>query len=181
MTSLLLVIVVCSSPGIRLVDTSTGRIRLVSDDDEEKPNLDKMTRVQLVEELHRLEDARPGLGGPIAMTVVGAALLFPGAFFGIYGFGLAAAEFGMKASAGTAVGYLLMMGGGVFVLVGLILAIVGVVKLIKRFGARRTHGEEVDALRQRIDTLNTQPPPLPVPPPEANLVVPAPMRTVMTF
>lgn len=194
MTPLVLLSLLCASNPIQLVDNVGGRhIRLVSDDDDApRPTLDSMTREQLSAELRRLEESRPGLGGPIALLSVGVVLVVPGAIFGFLGFALIAAEVGMKAGAGTAVGYLLLAGGGVFVLVGVILAVVGLIKLITRIGARRAHGNEIDAVHQRLEAIDNPPQPvvddpapapapLPPPPPQANLVVPGAMRTLMTF
>ncbi|MBS1151946.1 MAG: hypothetical protein H6Q89_3644 [Myxococcaceae bacterium] len=204
MTGLVLVTLLNLAPGIQLADNvasrhvalSEARFQLVSDDeDAPRPTLDSMTREQLAVELRRLDDTRPGLGGPIAMLSVGVVLAVPGVALGILGLSLVAVEAGMKAGAGTAVGYLVMAGGGVFVLVGTILLIVGVVKLIKRIGARREHTEEVNQIQQRLDTLDQQPAPLPgpppvpppapelaaPPPPQASWVVPGELITLATF
>lgn len=202
MTSLLL-LALNLSPGIQLADNisarnvalSDARIRLVSDDEETRPSLDTMTREQLVAELRRLDETRPSLVGPIVLLSVGVALAVPGYIVlnmlmgGLLG---SAASITTNGSA-VAVMYLAFVGVGVLCIVGIVLVIIGVVKLIKRIIAKGAHNREVDELQNRIDNFQPQQldqppppppalfPPPPPPPAEANLVVPGGLRTVMTF
>lgn len=189
------------SPGIQLADNvaarnvalSDARFRLVSDEeDEARPSLEAMTQAQLTAELRRLDETRPSLVGPIVMLVVGAALAVPG-YIVINILSPTLLTLGTNATMnGTAVllAYLGFIGAGVLCIVGIVLVIIGTVKLIRRILAKKGHSEEVLAVQQRLDTINAQPPavpeappPLPPPPPlappSASLVIP--LRTVMTF
>jgi hypothetical protein len=200
LTGLLLATLVNLSPGIQLADNvgarhvalSGARLPLVfvsDDDDGPRPSIDAMTREQLAVELRRLDENRPSLGGPIALLSVGVALCIPGAAIIIGGLG---AGFGFGSGSVAATVAILVVGfGAVLLTVGVILALVGSIKLASRIGARGAHAEEMDEVRKRIDTLDQTVPPIapqpsdllppPPPPPQANLVVPGPLQTVMTF
>ncbi len=184
MTALLLATLLQFSPGIGLVDNvqarhialSSARFAplLVSEDEGvPRPMFDQLTREQLSAELRRLDETRPGLGGPIATLAVGVALIIPG--LGITAGGL----IGLIASArGTVMGFTtaaaIVLGVGfVMVTVGIILAIVGGITLGLRIKARTLNGREADEIRHRLDIMD--------PVPQANLVIPGPMQTVMTF
>ena len=196
MTALLLATLLNLSPGIQLADNVEARHLALSDarlpllfvsDDEERPSIDAMTREQLAVELRRLDDTRPSLVGPIVLLGVGAALAIPGAVLVITGLPYLAFR------AEALVGALFIFGGGILLTVGVVLALIGGIKLAVRVGARSRHAEETDEVRKRIDTMDqTVPPPPPgpapdamppppPPPPSANLVVPGGMQTVMTF
>ncbi len=197
MTGLLLATLLNLAPGIQLVDNvgarhlalSEARFTplLVSDDDRvPRPTLDQMSREQLAAELRRLDDERPSLGGPIATLVVGVALIVPG--FGITVGGV----IGLIANArgavmGLTTASLILTGiGFAMVTVGIILCIVGGVKLGLRIKDRTLNGREADEIRRRIDAREWgQPQPVPMAPPplpaQSSLVVPGDLQTVMTF
>jgi hypothetical protein len=202
LTGLLLATLLNLSPGIQLADNVEARnvalsearlplLFVMSDDDEDvRPSIDAMTREQLAAELRRLDDTRPGLGGPIALMVVGVALAVPGAGIVLAG---VSAGLGFSGSYGSAVALVFAGFGVALLVVGVILAIVGSIKLVGRISARRAHSADVDEVRKRIDTLDQAPPtappppgpelmpPPPPPPPQANFVMPGAMQTVMTF
>lgn len=193
MLSLVLVSTLHLAPGVRLIDSAAmhPRIRLVRDDEDQRPSLDTMTREQLVREQRRLEDERPGLGGPIAQMAVGYPLLFGG--IGVAFFGVGSLAF--ATSTGVLVGFALIVVGGAMVTVGFILALVGTIRIFTRVSARSANAEAIDEVQQKIDALDQAPlpgmappppsdvvpPPPPPLPPEASFVRPGPMLTVMTF
>jgi hypothetical protein len=199
MTGLLLATLLNLSPGIQLIDNigarnvalSDARFRplLVSEDERTpRPMFEQMTREQLVNELRRIDESRPGLGGPIALLAVGVALIIPGGGVTIAGLiGLIASLRTSAMVAFTTASAIVLGVGVVMVGVGIILAIVGGVSLGVRIKDRALNGREADEVRRRIDALdNGQPLPVPVPsalppPPQANFVVPGAMQTVMTF
>lgn len=186
MTGLLLATLLNLSPGIQLVDGASARhVTLVSDDERTpRPMFEQMSREQLVAELHRIDDARPGLGGPIAVLVVGAALIIPGV--GLTGGGLIALIASRSASsmmvAFTTASAIVLGVGFVMVTVGIILAIAGGVSLGLRIKARSVNGHEADEVRRRLDALdNGQPLPVPSAASQARFVVPGSLQTVLTF
>ncbi len=195
MLSLVLVSALNLAPGITLADNVGSRsadlgarIRFVRDDDDKRPSLDAMTREQLARELKRLEETMPSFGGPIAAMAVGFPLGIAGAVM-VY-FGVAMFE---GASSAVLAGAALVVFGGAMVITGFIIALIGSIKLATRFGARAAHREQIDEVQQKIDAIDQAPvntplpppdeapPPPPPLPPEANLVRPGPMITVMTF
>lgn len=197
MTGLLLAVLLNLSPGIQLADNvsarhvalSQARLPLVFVSDEDvRPSIDAMSREQLAVELRRLEENKPSLVGPIVLLSVGGALAIPGVYILLTGL----SSLGYYSSGFEAFLAVVFVGVGVaFLTAGVILAIVGGIKLATRLVGRGKHLEEVEEVRKRIDALDqTIPvpppppelvPPPPPPPPQANLVIPGAMRTVMTF
>lgn len=185
MTGLILATFLTASPGIQLADTFAGRnIRLV-DDAPASANLDAMTREQLGVELQRLQDARPGLGAPIALLAVGVPLIIGGGVTTVVGIALLITSIATRLpSMGLGlVAATIVLGVGVVMFgVGVVLAIVGGVTLGAKLRARTLNGREQDEVRRRLDTFEF-PAPQPVPPevPQASLFAPTAMQPVFTF
>lgn len=187
MTALLLATLLNASAGISLVDNPGARhVVLVSDD--EKPAKPIDSREGLLTELKRIDDSRPGLGGPVALLAVGVALVIPGLAFSVAGItGLITTT--QLASTMMRVGYIVAGSftgvGAVLIVVGAILATVGGVSLGARIRARSANGKEADEVRRKLDALDTGVP-LPVPAPadpgpQTNFVNPGGMQTVFSF
>src|SRR5687767_2751757 len=134
MTGLLLATLLNLSPGIQLVDNVQGRKVALSEvrfrpifisDDERKarPPFEQLSRDQLVAELHRVENERPGLGGPIAILAVGVALAVPG--LGVTAIGL----IGIFASTQTTTMSMGLIAAGSIIVaaVGFVMVTVGII------------------------------------------------------
>jgi hypothetical protein len=216
LTPLLLLTVLNLAPGIQLADNVAGRhvalsearIRLVSsEEDEGRPSLDSMTREQLAAEMRRLDETRPSLVGPIVLTAVGVGLLTGGyVLLNVFYGGLTGLSVTGNSTA-VLLTYLGFLAVGLVTIAGVVLAIIGSVKLITRIVAKIRHGREVSEVQSRIDEVDRSPPslappppipeplplapvpdvppppplPPPPPPPQANLVIPPAMQLVMTF
>lgn len=191
MTAFLLATLLNLAPGIQLVDNVEARHVVLSDvrlkpifvADEEKsatPVFETMGRDELYAQLKRLEDSRPGLGGPIAALAIGVALVLPGA--GITVAGAVSLIAGLRGVTGmaalTTAGIVLLSLGVVMVVVGAILCTVGGIKLGSHIRERTLNGREADEVRRRIDALGPlQPQPVPM----SRLQTPEVLQTVLTF
>ena len=210
MMCLLLATVLNLSPGISLADNVESRhvalsdirtrLQFVSDDDDKRPSLDAMTREQLAVELRRLDGTRPSLVGPIVLLSLGAAFAIPGAVLMVTSLAAIAVNgtpnFGSSGTSGlsAAIPYFTFIGGAVLATVGVILVLIGGIKLPFRLKARSAHSREVDDVKKQIDVVDKAPvappvvvppadaiPPPPPPPPQANLIVPGQLQTLWAF
>jgi hypothetical protein len=186
MTGLLLATLLNLSPGIQLLDNAGARhVTLVSEDERSpRPLFEQMSREQLLAELHRIDGARPGLGGPIAVLAVGVALIVPGVAVTAGGLiGLIASRSGSSMVLAFTTASAIILGVGfVMVTVGIILAIAGGVSLGLRIKARSVNGHEADEVRRRLEALdNGQPLPVPTAASQASFIVPGSLQTVFTF
>lgn len=136
---------------------------------------------ELRDEYRRLDESRPGIGGKIAMLVIGGVLDIAGASFLLYG---------LTALAYTGSSFLIVIPIIMFVLaaiclaVGIPLTIVGAVGLGKNLKERREIGEQMEAIDAQIKQLEAAPPPPPPPSSVENIektFQKVPMTTVMTF
>ncbi|MBK7860365.1 MAG: hypothetical protein IPJ65_17485 [Archangiaceae bacterium] len=109
----------------------------------------QMTRPELQLELKQLEDNRPGIGGPIAMTCVGAGLAAYGTIFLLSASGPSGT--GGLFSGSFPVGYLFaaMLAAGA----GLIVP--GIWLWWNRREPRRVMGDRMDAITDRLEWLDT--------------------------
>lgn len=140
---------------------------------EDWPTLDGMTRDALLAEKARLNDSAPGIGGGIALTVVGGVLLFAGfvtTYAGILTY-VGSSVYGSLAATG-----LIVIGFGVAMLItGAVLLPIGIVKLIRSIRERRQYSTRIDEINNRLDGLdNNSPNPYAPPPPPPNAVPPPP-------
>ena len=92
----------------------------------------------------QLQKQKPGLGGPIAMTIIGGVLLLGGGALLVPGIILLTSN--TIAALG---GVLLSIVGGVVVIVGTILLIIGAVKWGNRAKQRKEIQRQIDALGRR--------------------------------
>ncbi len=193
MTGLLLATLVHLSPGTLLLDNVEARnvalcdVRfspLFASDDERvpRPMFEQLSREQLIAELRRLDETRPGLGGPIALLSVGVALIIPGVGVTIGGIiGLIASKAGVSMGVATGISAVVMGVGVIMVAVGIVLTIVGAISLGARIRTRSINGKQMDEVRRRLDALDNGQPLGGPTPAQANFVIPGPLQTVMTF
>ena len=109
---------------------------------------------ELRAEYQRLEEGRPGIVGPIVMLAIGVPCLIVGIAF-LYTFLI----YGAFDLAWLPVLFL----GIAFGVVGLILGIVGGVKLGRNIRDRGQIGREMEDIKRQIDALESAPPPPPPP------------------
>jgi len=113
--------------------------------------LETMSRRQLLEEYKRVEQARPGIGGPIAALSVGGGLMAAGAaglLAASNGFGGLGAAFTERNPIGFFVAALITVGAA-SVLTGFWL-------LWNRRDDRAALGERLDQIDERLETLEEQ-------------------------
>ena len=126
--------------------------------------IENMSRESLLLERNRLEDQRPGIGGPLALIITGGVLTLTGL--------LVAVDFVGYLAAGVIAGVVIALIGGALLTVGLVL-------LFTRMPARRDYGERLDAVNRRLDMMDhgAQPnmdPYYPPPPPPGMAPPPPP-------
>lgn len=119
---------------------------LIGDAEPPPPGLSAMTRVQVSNELLRLQQSRPPLLQPILLVATGA----PAA-----GLGLGLLELGaaLVFSKPALVGTFLLTGGAIFLVGGTIAAIVGIVQIGRRLADRRRLEVEIQELDQRLQQI----------------------------
>lgn len=190
------------SPGVQLADSTGYRHvglsdRIVRVDDEVQPqplpSIDQMTRAQMETEVRRVEAERPSLAMPIVLLSVGVGAAVTGIVLAETGYlsWLSANALFSRGGRGLQTSEAILLGvGAVALVVGVVLIIVGAVKLKHRINERRSYGEKLDELHQRIDQGGTPqvPPPAedpmvppPPPPPQAGVSGPAPHFVLATF
>lgn len=134
------------------------------------------TRGQLQMEYDRLEGTKPGIGGAIAMLAVGGGLVIIGTVTILSGFSI---------YYGYLIGYLIV--GSIFLVPGIILAIIGAVMLPGRLSERRSISDRQDAIKARIDYAPPDgqpgygPPPPPPPGAQQNLLDVQPSYALLEF
>lgn len=191
--SLLLSVAVQAQPAF-LADGAPRAVRLVADDEPEparRPSYAGWSRGQLRAEYQRLADLRPGIGMPIALMAVGGAGLAFSALVLLAG--LSGGRVTNAAVPVLVVFSVVGVGGGALLIIG------GVV-LFRALPARRSYGEQLDAVDRLLQALPDDareqperpperlqqydeppiigpppegPPPLPLPPmPEASISFP---------
>lgn len=109
-------------------------------------------------EYARLSDSRPGLAGPIVMLAIGVPALVIGfaIFYGVFVYGLLNGISYTAWLVGLIVSVPLMA-------VGLVLAIVGGVRLGRTIRDRGQIGKQMEEIKAQIDALESAPPPPPPP------------------
>jgi hypothetical protein len=120
-------------------------------------------------EYQRLEESRPGLAGPIVMLAIGVPLLVVGAIF-LYTF-LIYGSFTYELIP-------LLVLGVAFGVVGLVLAIVGGVRLGRTIRDRGQIGQQMEDIKRQIDALESAPPP-PPPPSSVERIGPTPVTRMV--
>ncbi len=124
-------------------------------------SLEAMTRLQLQREYERVDEARPGIAGPIAVMSVGAVI----SAIGLTGILFAAGNFGGVGSAfneRNPTGYLL----AAVIAVGAVFFASGFAAFWNRRELRAVLGDRLDAIRarlQRVDAAEPAPRPAPGP------------------
>lgn len=116
------------------------------------------TRPQLEQEWRRLDDLRPGMGLPITLLAVGAAVLvidFVVFFFG----GLIAL------TGGSGIPVPLTAGIVVAAIAGVGMILTGIYFIVRIGQERRDLGQQIDLIKAAIEKRNTEAAP-PAPPPE---------------
>jgi hypothetical protein len=120
-----------------------SRIRLVEDDTAAMPDYSGWSRLQLRQEYNRLDEARPGLGMPIALMASGGGVLL----VGLYGLLVSALAVGLGVGAVSAeiiFAVLSIVGAGLLILGGITLA--------RTLPERRWIGLQLDEIDQRLKT-----------------------------
>ena len=158
MTHLILLSVLNVAPGIQLADNVDARHVALSDpgirqDDDGLPRVDAMTQGQLVAEQRRLDETRPSLVGPAVLLGVGGGLSISGAILFELVLGSITARIGLSDVVGAYFGLVLC---SVAIGVGIVLAIVGTVQLVRQFIAQGRHAADTSAVQNRLDAINGQ-------------------------
>ena len=129
---------------------------------------------ELRAEYARVESERPGIVGPIVMLAIGVPCLVVGLAL-LYTAAVATAYLSFEFLIFAALGV-------VFGVVGLILAIVGGVKLGRNLRDRSVANQALEDLKRQIDALESAPPP---PPPPSSVErlgpVPTPGYSMLSF
>lgn len=118
--------------------------RLVTD--PALPTLELMTKQQLENELLRLQTTRPRLLGPIILISAGTVVAVAGLVLLNAG---AALVFSKPALVAT----FLLSAGSVFLLGGIVAALIGIVLIGRRLAERRALNRQTDEVEKRLDTL----------------------------
>lgn len=127
-------------------------------------------------EYQRLDESRPGLAGPIVMLAIGVPAFVIG-FAIFYSFVLYDLIFGGLSS----VFYLGFIIGIPLLVVGLVLAIVGGVRLGRTIRERSSIGQQMEEVKKQIEALESAPPPPPPPSSVQNELGPRPAFVMATF
>lgn len=123
-------------------------------------------------EYQRLDESRPGLAGPIVMLAIGVPCLAVGA-------GLLYTFLVYSVSVYTIP---ILIIGLALIAVGLVLGIVGGVKLGRNIRERNDIGRQMEDIKRQIDALESAPPPPPPPSSvERNGQVPVPGFALLEF
>jgi hypothetical protein len=187
MLALAVTVLAVSPSAAALADAGELRGALVRVDLEVQPQLPiaQMSREQLRAEYRRLDESRPGLGGPITAIALGGACIIGG--LGTLWVSFILALVRAAPAVGVALGLGLLIGGGV-------LLTLGIVFLKLTIAERKPFGEAMDEIQQRLDGGPEQqflpsPPndpaspmtPPPPPPPLTGLGAVRPSVVVATF
>jgi hypothetical protein len=119
-------------------------VHLISDEEETFSPVGRMTLPELKAEWQRVDAARPGLGGPIALMATGGAIAAVSGyllFVGLIGVGAAlfANPLGILVACVTAAGFAMLIGGAAW--------------MSQRKPVWSRYGERLDELRDRIDEI----------------------------
>jgi hypothetical protein len=109
-------------------------------------NLEPLTHQQLESQLLRLQSSRPRLVGPIVFIAAGGG----GALAGLVSLNIGAA---LVFSKPALVATFLLVGGAVFLVAGVLIAICGIVRLGRRLAERKAIDLEIDDTERRLQTL----------------------------
>jgi hypothetical protein len=127
---------------------------LSASDDAPRIDLDRpltsMSRAQLQREYARVEEARPGVGGPVAMMSIGGGLMLVSAYFF---FITATSSFGGLSSVfsnGNVAGYLFVA----VMMAGAALLVPGIWMLGSRREERAQLGDRLDQINARMEELD---------------------------
>ena len=172
----LLTILLCASLADSVGDR---RVRLVADDAAEGRTISEMTQEQLGAEYQRINQSRPSLLGPIALTGLGLASGFGGPYLCYLSLGLL---FGNIYGAGTQ-GLVLLVLGGVAFFAGIACVIAGVIALVIAIRGEAAASAKLAEVRSRLQVLPSanSPPTLLNWPQDANRTVPGDGYVVLEF
>ena len=123
--------------------------------------VEQMTREQLQAEYQRLEREQPSLGGPIALTAVGGALCILSLPF-LYS---ALVAFGASSTAVVTAGFVFLAFAAALGITGAVLLPIGLVRMFRAIGERRTASQRMDDINARLESLDQTGAPPPPPPP----------------
>ena len=123
-----------------------------------QPSYEGWTRPQLESEIRRLEDLRPGLGGPITLMAIGAGVGVIDLVIFLFG-GLIALLGGGGFSPGVTIGI------SIFAVIAAGLLIVGGILLKGISKERSDYGRQIEGVKAALEALSA--PPAVEPPPHA--------------
>lgn len=130
-------------------------------------------------EYQRLDESRPGLVAPIVMLAIGVPAAIIGFYF-VYD-GLVTILLSGNSSALFLTGVIFTGVGVVLLIAGVVLAIIGGVKLGRTLGQRREIGNQMEDIKKQIEALESAPPPPPPPSSVQRMEAPKTAFTVATF
>jgi hypothetical protein len=166
-----------TAPAVYTAARLAGGLRYAQEPQGDLP-VEALSREQLKEEWKALDESRPGLGGAIGLLGTGVVMAIVSIYVLIYGVILLYAE-SVGVGLGASTVAIVLLGVGAALLIGgVVLAIVGGVKLGSTLRERRRIGSRMDELQQQLDQLEggggTAPPPPPM-----NVYAPVPARLLL--